>query len=146
MDKQNSSLTILVASEIPVETQWIKDSLARFFYQPLDIILLHVIDSKIMDSLEKNGVSRGNEILEQYRQRAEQELEKAKHELGLSDAQTMVVQGIPFLEIIKLSKDLHVDLVAMKMRSGNGRVENFFFGSTTERVLRGSSIPVICLP
>jgi nucleotide-binding universal stress UspA family protein len=50
--------------------------------------------------------------------------------------------GKPATEILREAQDRHVDLIVMSShgRSGKGKL---FFGSTTERVLRETSVPVL---
>lgn len=146
METEHKSLSVLIPVEIPVDTSWINDSLKRFINQKMEVILLHVVDTRVAESLNKLGIGGVDSIYNDYRVSVEARLQEAKSSCMVDNVQTMVVEGIPFLEIIKLSKDLHVDMIAMKVRSNRGRLENVFFGSTTEYVLRGSPVPVMCLP
>ncbi len=50
----------------------------------------------------------------------------------------MVTTGIPFQEIAIIARDLAADLIVMGGygRSGRGPIEEVFFGSTAEKVVR----------
>lgn len=54
----------------------------------------------------------------------------------------IVVVGIPYEEIIKVSKEENFDLIVMGRR-GFSNIERFFIGSVTQRVISGSSCPVL---
>ncbi|MEE9614338.1 MAG: universal stress protein [Thermodesulfobacteriota bacterium] len=56
-----------------------------------------------------------------------------------------VLDGEPYKEILKFSKDENVDLIVMGV-SSRGKVDKFFFGSTTERVIRKADRPVMVVP
>jgi nucleotide-binding universal stress UspA family protein len=56
-----------------------------------------------------------------------------------------VVLGGPAQAIEKAAKQLQCDLIVMGT-SGVGAAGRVFFGSTTDRVLRGTTIPVLAVP
>lgn len=56
-----------------------------------------------------------------------------------------VVVGKPAAEILKLSKSLPCDLIVMSTHGLTG-MRKLFFGSTTERVLRETTVPVLATP
>ena len=58
----------------------------------------------------------------------------------------MIVEGVPFVEIVKIASDLEVDMIAMGMHTGSSRLDALLFGSTAEKVLRTSRCPVLCVP
>jgi nucleotide-binding universal stress UspA family protein len=53
--------------------------------------------------------------------------------------------GKPAVEILQEARDLATDLIVMSSRGHTG-VRKAFFGSTTERVLRETSVPVLVTP
>jgi nucleotide-binding universal stress UspA family protein len=53
--------------------------------------------------------------------------------------------GKPGLEILRLARDLRSDLIVMSSRGRRG-VSKMFFGSTTDRVLRDTPVPVLVTP
>lgn len=58
----------------------------------------------------------------------------------------IICEGIPFLEINKKAVEIGADMVIMGNRGNSGDMQTIFFGSTTERVLRFMSRPVLCVP
>ena len=56
-----------------------------------------------------------------------------------------VAVGKPATEILRAAGDLHADLIVMSSQGRSG-VRKMFFGSTTERVLRETSTPVLVTP
>ena len=55
------------------------------------------------------------------------------------------VVGNPALEILALVERTHADLIVMSSR-GDSAVRRMFFGSTAERVLRETAVPVLVTP
>ena len=55
----------------------------------------------------------------------------------------VVLKGVPDEEIVKYANDNGVDLIVMGTYSKEGM--DFLFGSTTEKVLRRASCPVLCV-
>ena len=54
----------------------------------------------------------------------------------------MIVEGVPFVEIVKIAKDLEADLLLMGSHAAAGaRLDELLFGSTAEKVLRACSVP-----
>ena len=60
---------------------------------------------------------------------------------GLAVA-TIIVNGIPFVEILKQATTWKADLIVLGA-IGAASVEGIFFGSTAERVLRGAACSVL---
>jgi nucleotide-binding universal stress UspA family protein len=58
----------------------------------------------------------------------------------------MIVEGIPFVEIVKIANDLDCDLVVMGMHRSQPGPTEVLFGSTAEKVLRAARRPVLCVP
>ena len=56
-----------------------------------------------------------------------------------------VAVGQPAREILRVAEDEHCDLIAMSTRGLTG-MRKMFFGSTTERVLRETAVPVLATP
>lgn len=62
-----------------------------------------------------------------------------------SDYEKVVRHGKPFEEILQLSKERSVDLIVVGSHGRTG-VEHVMFGSTSERLVRRSKIPVLIIP
>ena len=67
-------------------------------------------------------------------------------ETGSVEIERMVVIGVPFVEILKIARDLDLPMIVMGMRGRALPPEEVLFGSTAEKVLRGSRVPVLCVP
>ena len=58
------------------------------------------------------------------------------------NVEEVVVKGKPFVEVIRLAKEKDADLIVMATHSQTG-VRHSHLGSTTERVVRKASCPVL---
>ncbi len=111
-----------------------------------EITLLHVLDSELARSMESTGLCTYDEVMKSMRRRAEEELARLRAEKGTERLETMVVEGIPFVEIVKVANDLELDLIVIGSHSSESRLEQLLFGGNAEKVLRGASKPVLCVP
>jgi len=57
------------------------------------------------------------------------------------DHETHLLEGSPYDEIIKLADRLNIDLIVISSK-GKNALEGFFFGSTTEKVVRKAKCSV----
>jgi nucleotide-binding universal stress UspA family protein len=64
---------------------------------------------------------------------------------GVADVRLEVTTGKPAPEILRVSRDTHSQVVVMSSHGLTG-FRKLFFGSTTERVLRETSVPVLVTP
>ena len=113
-----------------------------------DITLLHVIDHHFIEDAVAAGFGSSEEITERLRQQAEANFSNALEgiDTGDVDIERMVVVGIPFVEILKIARDLDLPMIVMGVRGRSTGAEELLFGSTAEKVLRGARIPVLCVP
>ena len=111
------------------------------------IVLLHVIDESLVSQLVSNNFGSHEEVVTQLREHAERELNAclvgARPELQID---RIACVGKPFLEIVRKASDFAVDAIVMSGVGAGGGVEHLLFGSTAEKVLRGSKRPVVVLP
>ena len=103
-----------------------------------DVIGLHVVDSDEATRLEQLGLWSFGEAVANQRACAERKLAELL-ERGAFDP--MIVEGVPFAEIIKVAADLECDLIVL----GSPR-SSLQFGGTAETVLRATSQAVLCVP
>jgi nucleotide-binding universal stress UspA family protein len=66
--------------------------------------------------------------------------------MDVEHVEKLVCPGTPYLEINKKAIQHGVEMVVMGCSGNSGDMDNIFFGSTTERVLRFIKRPVLCVP
>lgn len=113
-----------------------------------DITLLHVIDKEFVDDAVAAGMGTSEEITGRLREQAEASFASAIEGLPVGEVsvERMVVVGSPFVEILKIARDLDLPMIVMGMRGRSTPAEELLFGSTAEKVLRGARVPVLCVP
>jgi universal stress protein A len=113
-----------------------------------DVTLLHVIDQHFIADCVAAGMGTSEEITARLRTRAEAGFEEilAGLETGGAELERMVVVGEPFAEILKIARDLDLPMIVMGARGRSTPPEELLFGSTVERVIRATRIPVLCVP
>jgi len=113
-----------------------------------DLTLLHVIDRDFIEDAVAAGMGTSEEITAKMRQQAESSFEGALEGVGTDevDIERMIVVGVPFVEILKIARDLDLPMIVMGVRGRSSPPEELLFGSTAEKVLRGTRVPVLCVP
>ncbi len=114
-----------------------------------EIYLLHVIDSEFVARLSEEGFGETEAATTRLRQKAEARLQELAREHAAAGLhlETMVVIGKPFAEILRVAADLDFSLIVLGTRGHRGgSLEELLFGSTAEKVLRATPIPVVCVP
>jgi nucleotide-binding universal stress UspA family protein len=113
-----------------------------------DITLLHVIDQNFIDDAIAASLGTAEEITTRLRERAEINFTSLLEgmDTGTVDIERMIVVGLPFIEILKIARDLDLPMIVMGVRGRSTPPEEILFGSTAEKVLRGTRIPVLCIP
>lgn len=111
------------------------------------VILLHVIDPALVSFAEAHQWGTGSEIAAAMKARAQQQLDTLRSEApdGI-EVDALVSEGVPFLEILTKAEQFAVDAILIGKVGTRGGVEKLLFGSTAEKVLRGSRRPVLVLP
>ncbi|MCE5214094.1 MAG: universal stress protein [Methanobacterium sp.] len=113
-----------------------------------DIIVLYVIDTSYLKAIPQKELSE--QVEKQLRNEGKEAVEKFKNRLEESQCQghcknvnliTMIKQGKPADVILKTIDDENIDLVTIG-KSGKHGLERLIEGNTTERVVRGSKVPV----
>jgi universal stress protein A len=113
-----------------------------------DLTLLHVIDQQFIDEAVSTGLGTEEDIRTRMREQAENSFTSMLEELntGQIDVEKMIVVGAPFVEILKITRDLDLPMVVMGVRGRSTPPEEILFGSTAEKVLRGTRVPVLFVP
>jgi nucleotide-binding universal stress UspA family protein len=113
-----------------------------------DLTLLHVVDQHFVDDAVAAGLGKEEEIRNRLRDQAETNFTAMLDgvETGAVDVERMIVVGAPFVEILKIARDLDLPMIVMGVRGRSTPPEEILFGSTAEKVLRGARVPVLCVP
>jgi nucleotide-binding universal stress UspA family protein len=111
-----------------------------------EITALHVVDTAFAARVEATGLATRADVLARLRQRATEDFGWLAQEKGAARYDVMVVEGVPFVEIVKIASDLDVDMIMMGKHQPAARVDDLLGGGTTERVLRACRCPVVCVP
>jgi len=122
------------------------DTALRWRRSTTEVTVLHVVDTHLARRLERTGVATYAEAIAKMRTRADEELAWLRADRGEGAFETMVVEGVPFLEIVKIAADLESELVIMGSHGATADLDHLLFGSTAEKVLRGARQPVLCVP
>jgi nucleotide-binding universal stress UspA family protein len=113
-----------------------------------DLTLLHVIDQHFIDDAASAGLGTADDVRNRLRYQAEAKFTAMLEgvETGTVDVERMIVVGAPFIEILKIARDLDLPMIVMGVKGRSTPPEEILFGSTAEKVLRGSRVPVLCVP
>ncbi len=118
--------------------------------EPL-VILLHVLDESLVEFAATHALGTREHVLQTMKNQADTAMAQHKQRLSALagdkvDVQTIVTEGIPFLEILRKSEEFQVGAILLGKQMGRGGIERLLFGSTAERIIRGSRRPVLVLP
>ena len=113
-----------------------------------DVTLLHVIDQQFIDDAVAAGLGSSEDIRNRLKEQADASFSSMLEgiDTGQVDIEKMTVVGLPFVEILKIARDLDLPMIVMGVRGRSTPPEEILFGSTAEKVLRGSRVPVLCVP
>lgn len=113
-----------------------------------DVTLLHVVDQQFIDDAVAAGLGSSEDIRNRLKEQAEASFSSMLEgiDTGQVDIEKMTVVGLPFVEILKIARDLDLPMIVMGVRGRSTPPEEILFGSTAEKVLRGSRVPVLCVP
>jgi len=110
------------------------------------IVLLHVVEKKedelLNMYLSKEQLEKINDDIKTH---AENQLDELIAKVGSGksiDIEKRVVFGIPYDVIVRLTEEEDFDLVVIASHGRSG-IEKFFYGSTTEKVVRRAACSVL---
>ena len=110
-----------------------------------EVTALHVIDTELTARIDRLGVTTHADAVAKMRARAQEESAwLTKEKAGL--AEVMIVEGVPFVEILKIAADLDIDVIVVGTRGASASLKDLLFGGTADKVLRGARCPVLCVP
>lgn len=119
-------------------------SLARQFES--ELALIHVINEPVdLRGFYVPHISF-DKLEEEIEQGARKMMDKFCRENLADDVQfeSFVVPGIPYEEIIKKGEELNADLIILGTH-GRAGLDHVLFGSTAEKIVRKSPIPVMTI-
>lgn len=113
-----------------------------------DLTLLHVIDEEFIEAAVATGLGSTEDLRQRLKEQAEANFTNMLEGLdtGKVNMEKMIVVGLPFVEILKIARDLDLPMIVMGVRGQSTPAEELLFGSTAEKVLRGTRVPVLCVP
>ena len=110
-----------------------------------ELVLLHVVETVAAPYASDLFPVPMAEVFEEMTGYARTELDKlaaAAREKGIKQVRTLVAQGKPSHEIMRVAREEAIDLIVLGTH-GKGVLDQALFGSTTERVVRKSPCPVL---
>ena len=112
------------------------------------IVALHVIDHDFVEQCIKNHLGTEGQIKGNLFIRAKARLDEFLSKEGIDNyiVEAVVCEGMPCIEINKKAIEINAEMIIMGSRGKSGDMKTIFFGSTTERVLRFITRPVLCVP
>jgi universal stress protein A len=113
-----------------------------------DLTLLHVVDEEFIQRVVAAGMGSTDDLRTRLKEQAETNFSSVLEglETGQVSIEKMIVVGLPFVEILKIARDLDLPMIVMGIRGQSTPAEELLFGSTAEKVLRGTRVPVLCVP
>jgi nucleotide-binding universal stress UspA family protein len=131
------------------ENAWAAFQRARLLIagEDAEIIVVHAIDPALVDQVVQLGIGDHEAVLKSMRDNALSRMERYSE---VSDdkinVDVLVCEGEPFFEIIRKAEDFAVDAIVMSKLGQRNPARDLLFGSTAEKVIRGSGKPVVVLP
>ncbi len=125
-------------------------SLAKIFQSKL--YLLHVYEPMVFYTDSPMGMPDVMELEQSIRTSSEQSLRHIHEKLikmragefGDIQVETLLLQGKPFVEIIKTAREKNADLIILSTHGRSG-LEHILLGSVAEKVVRKSPCPVLTI-
>jgi glycine betaine transporter len=111
-----------------------------------EVTLLHVVDTEFIGRVERSGIYSSRDLNQRMRSRAIEDLDTLISKSGAAGLEPMVVEGVPFVEIVKIANDLDCNLIVLGRAGIESGPEQILFGGMAEKVLRGTRLPVLCVP
>jgi nucleotide-binding universal stress UspA family protein len=147
--KKSNEMRLLVAIDFSdCARHALRQSLSLLAARSAHIIALHVIDHDFIAECIRHELGDAGEIKKTLFLEAKAKLRDflSQENIGDDNVKMVVIEGVPFIEINKMAVENNVDLVIIGSCGKTGGMSEIFFGSTTEKVLRFITRPVLCVP
>jgi glycine betaine transporter len=146
MDTVKFPDAILVATDFSPSARRALDTALSWRQPTTEITLLHVIDTQLADRVESTGIRSRPEAIARLRALAEEQISLLEQEYPKDSFEPMVVEGVPFVEIVRVATDLVTSLIILGAHGSHTTIEGVLFGATAEKVVRSARLPVLCVP
>ena len=107
-------------------------------------IINNYITQDVRDAMRKDAIkdinTRMDRLLAEFMEKYSEELSSLE-----TAPETLIVNGVPSESIHRIAKEKNADLIVMNSRT-HGRLSQMIIGSTANKVIHTSSIPVLVVP
>jgi nucleotide-binding universal stress UspA family protein len=114
------------------------------------IHLIHVVDKRYVEKISELNGEPEDEVSEKLCLVGSRNLDNflARNDADGIIAGTKIIVGTPFQTIALRAQTISADMIVIggHGRTGEGEIEEIFFGSAAERVVRLLPCPVLCVP
>ncbi len=109
------------------------------------LYLIHVLDIRVYD-INEPDLYNVNIVDEETIAKLRERLLRCVTEdtKGKIPVEAIIIQGVPFAEIIKVSKELKIDLIVLGTHGRTG-ISHAIMGSVAEKVVRKAPCPVLTI-
>ncbi len=109
-----------------------------------DVHLLHVYQLPVY-ALPDGAMMAGPEFTTKVTTELQKALTSLAKKFEAAKLETHLVEGVPYREVVRMSDELHADLIVMGTHGRTG-LRHLLLGSVAERVVRSSKVPVVTVP
>ena len=148
-EKESKERTFLVAVDFSdCARNALRQAKLYLAEKPVKIVVLHVIDSHFITECIRHEFGDEGQIKKKLFLEAKAKLQDilSQENMNGDHVKMMVSEGVPYLEINKKAVENNADMVIIGSCGKTGDMSQIFFGSTTEKVLRFITRPVLCVP
>ncbi|MGY0219058.1 universal stress protein [Endozoicomonadaceae bacterium StTr2] len=108
-------------------------------------LVRNIMDQDELEQREKDGMDYlCNKVTKRIDRFCATELEESDH-LSPENIKTRVERGLPWKVILEVAEEIEADVIVMGARH-HSAMEKFFMGSTANKILYRSKIPVMIVP
>ncbi|MBW7898797.1 putative universal stress protein [Candidatus Brocadiaceae bacterium B188] len=109
------------------------------------LYLMHVLDIRVYD-INNPELYNINVVDEETVEKLRERLLRCVNEdtRGRISVEALIIQGVPFAEIIKVSKEYRIDLIVIGTHGRTG-LSHAIMGSVAEKIVRKAPCPVLTI-